>query len=78
MDKQQLLSGRVSDLSRQCWNGDYLTHTNFLSASELAVFFRWQGISILLVFPHLTALPTLSTEAAATLTGELFFSFPHI
>ncbi|WP_270302424.1 hypothetical protein [Baileyella intestinalis] len=39
MDKQQLLSGRVSDLSRQCWNGDYLTHTNFLSASELADFF---------------------------------------
>ena len=43
MDKQQLLSGRVSDLSRQCWNGDYLTHTNFLSASELADFFQMAG-----------------------------------
>ena len=43
MDKTQLLSGRIADLSKQCWNGDYLTHTNFLSASELAEFFQMPG-----------------------------------
>lgn len=43
MDKDKLLAGRIADLSRQCWNGDYLTHTNFLSASELAEFYQIPG-----------------------------------
>lgn len=43
MDKDKLLAGRIADLSRQCWNGDYLTHTNFLSASELAEFYQMPG-----------------------------------
>lgn len=43
MDKDKLLAGRIADLTRQCWNGDYLTHTNFLSASELAEFYQMPG-----------------------------------
>ena len=43
MNKDKLLAGRIADLSRQCWNGDYLTHTNFLSASELAEFYQIPG-----------------------------------
>ena len=38
MDEIQLLTGRVNDLSQKTFQSDFLTHTQFLSASELAAF----------------------------------------
>lgn len=48
MEPSQLLEGRVRDLSEKAYNSNYLTHTSFLSASELALFhsiLRRQGVS---------------------------------
>lgn len=38
MDQDNLLEGRLNDLSRRAYNNDYLTHTHFLSAGDLASF----------------------------------------
>ena len=38
MDQNSLLEGRFYDLSERAFNNDYLTHTAFLSASELHIF----------------------------------------
>lgn len=38
MDQNSLLEGRFYDLSERAYNNDYLTHTTFLSASELNIF----------------------------------------
>ena len=48
MDENNLLAGRIRDLSIKTYQNDYLTHTDFLSASDLALFYeilRKQGIS---------------------------------
>lgn len=48
MDQNSLLEGRIRDLSEKAYNSNYLTHTCFLAASELAQFhaiLRKQGIS---------------------------------
>lgn len=38
MDQNSLLEGRFYDLSERAFTNDYLTHTSFLSASELNIF----------------------------------------
>lgn len=40
MEHDNLLEGRIDDLSKRAYNNDYLTCTNFLSASDLALFYR--------------------------------------
>ena len=40
MTEDSLLAARVRELSRRAYEGDYLTHTVFLSASEQAAFFE--------------------------------------
>ncbi len=48
MEHDNLLEGRINDLSQRAYNNDYLTHTNFLSASDMAMFYamlRARGIS---------------------------------
>lgn len=48
MDQNALLEGRIRDLSEKAYNSNYLTHSCFLAASELAQFhaiLRKQGIS---------------------------------
>ena len=48
MDQNALLEGRIRDLYEKAYNSNYLTHTCFLAASELAQFhaiLRKQGIS---------------------------------
>ncbi len=48
MDDIQLLAGRVRELSGKAYQNDYLTHTAFLSASEVTTFYdilRKQGVS---------------------------------
>ncbi|OON88258.1 hypothetical protein BXO88_00175 [Oribacterium sp. C9] len=38
MEHDNLLEGRINDLSERAYNNDYLTHTHFLSAGDLAYF----------------------------------------
>lgn len=38
MEPSKLLEGRIRDLSEKAYNSNYLTHTNFLTASELSLF----------------------------------------
>lgn len=48
MEQLDYLAGRVRELSRKAYQNDYVTHTDFLSASELASFYeilRKEGIS---------------------------------
>ena len=40
MEHDNLLEGRIDDLSKRAYNNDYITCTNFLSASDLAAFYR--------------------------------------
>ncbi len=39
MERDTLLEGRINDLSKRAYNNDYLTHTNFLSASDISMFY---------------------------------------
>ncbi|MCR4901310.1 MAG: RNA-binding protein [Butyrivibrio sp.] len=39
MDEKKLLSGRIKELSEKAYFNNYVTSTNFLSASELAMFY---------------------------------------
>jgi len=43
MDEKKLLLGRVKELSEKAYFNNYVTSTNFLSASELAMFFDVTG-----------------------------------
>ncbi len=48
MDDKELLAGRINELSTKAYMNSYVTHTNFLSQSELANFYeilRIKGIS---------------------------------
>lgn len=40
MEKRELLSGRIQDLSRRAFERGHMTHTGFLSASELSQFYE--------------------------------------
>lgn len=43
MDDKKLLLGRVRELSEKAYFNNYVTNTNFLSASELAMFYEATG-----------------------------------
>ena len=48
MEQNQLLEGRIRDLAGKAYNNDYATHTEFLAASDLALFYqilRKQGVN---------------------------------
>lgn len=48
MEQNQLLEGRIRDLAGKTYNNDYVTHTEFLAASDLALFYqilRKQGVN---------------------------------
>ncbi len=40
MEEQDYLTGRIRDLSQKTYQNDYLTHTEFLTASELSLFYE--------------------------------------
>lgn len=49
MEHNALLEGRIKDLSQRTFTDDYLTHTNFLSLSDLSMFYsihRNMGYSV--------------------------------
>lgn len=39
MEQQDYLSGRIRELSQKAYQNDYITHTDFLTASELSLFY---------------------------------------